>query len=94
MWKPLPNRRVLKTLRGSLKGNAERGQYLLAVSLGCYKWYQRQTPGDVPAKRLSLERGWTRGGVPTRMLGLEGGWIGEVPHRLENGTSASEDAGP
>ena len=33
VWKPLPNRRVLKTLRGSPKGKA---QYLLAVGFGCY----------------------------------------------------------
>ena len=56
MWKPLPSRRVLKTLRGSPKGK-ERGQYLLAVGLGRYKWYQSQTPGDVPARRLFPEGG-------------------------------------
>ena len=38
--KPLPSKRVLKTLRGILKGKAQRGQYLLVVGLGCYKWYQ------------------------------------------------------
>ena len=37
VWKPLPSRCVLKTLRESLKGKAQRGQYLLAVGLGCYK---------------------------------------------------------
>ena len=26
LWKPLPSRRVLKTLRGSSKGKARRGQ--------------------------------------------------------------------
>ena len=36
VWKPLPNRCVLKTLRVSLKGKAQRGQYLLAVGLGRY----------------------------------------------------------
>ena len=36
VWKPLPSRRVLKTLRGSTKRKAQRGQYLLAVGLGCY----------------------------------------------------------
>ena len=29
-----------KTLRGSPKGKPQREQYLLAVNLGCYKWYQ------------------------------------------------------
>ena len=28
-----------KALRGSPKGKAQRGQYLLAVDLGRYKWY-------------------------------------------------------
>ena len=36
-WKPLSSRRVLKILRGSLKGKSQKGQYLLAVDLGCYK---------------------------------------------------------
>ena len=35
VWKSLLNRRVLKTLRENLKGKAQRGQYLLAVGLGC-----------------------------------------------------------
>ena len=51
VWKPLPSRHVLKTLRGSPKG--KQGQYLLAVSLNRYKSYQSQTPDDVLARRLS-----------------------------------------
>ena len=82
MWKPLLNRRVLKTLRGSSKGEAQRGQYLLAVGLGCYKWYQSQTLGDVPMRKLSPEERWTRGGVPVRTLGPERGVDWGVPHRL------------
>ena len=39
--------------------SSNRGQYLLAVGLDCYKWYQSQT----------------QGGVRTRKLGPEGGWI-------------------
>ena len=73
MWKPLPSRRVLETLKGSLKGKTQRGQYLLAAGLVRYKWYQSQTPGDVPTRRVSLEGGLTRCGVPARMLGPEGG---------------------
>ena len=38
VWKPLPSRLVLKTLRGSPKGKIQRGQYLLAVGLGRYKF--------------------------------------------------------
>ena len=37
VWKPLPNRRVLKTLRESPKGKAQRDQYVLAVGLGRYR---------------------------------------------------------
>ena len=33
VWILLPSRRVLKTLMGSLKGQAQRGLYLLAVNL-------------------------------------------------------------
>ena len=51
--KPLPTRRVLKTLRENSKGKAQREQYLLAVGLGHCKWYQSQTPGGVPARTLS-----------------------------------------
>ena len=47
VWKPLPSRHVLKTLRGSQKG--KQGQYLLVVSLSRYKWYQSQTLDDVLA---------------------------------------------
>ena len=36
VWKHiLSRRRVLKTLKGSLKQKAQRGQYLLAVGLDC-----------------------------------------------------------
>ena len=38
VWKPLPSKRVLKTLRGSSKGKAQRGQHLLAVSLDRYTY--------------------------------------------------------
>ena len=74
--KPNPSRCVLKTLRRSPNGKTQRGQYLLKVELGCYKWYQSQTSGDVPTRRLSSKGGWTRGGVPARTLGPEGGGLG------------------
>ena len=32
--------------------------------------------------------------MPARTLRLEGGLDCEIPHRLETGTSASEDVGP
>ena len=62
-------------LRGSPNGKAQKRWYLLAVGLDCYKWYQNQTPGDVPARRLSPKGGWTRGGVPARMLAPKGGGL-------------------
>ena len=53
----VPSICVLKTLRGSPKGKVQRGQYLLAVGLNRYKWYQSQTPDDVPARKLFLGGG-------------------------------------
>ena len=41
-----------KTLRGSLVGKVQRGQYLRVVGLSCYTWYQTQTLGGVPARSL------------------------------------------
>ena len=38
VWKSLPSRCVLKTLRGNPKGKAQRGQYLLAVGSGRYSF--------------------------------------------------------
>ena len=70
VWKPLPSRSVLKPW-----GKVQRGQYLVVVDLGCYKWYQSQTPGDVTTRRLSLEEGWPRDGMLARTLDSKGGWI-------------------
>ena len=39
----LPNRRVLKTLRGNPKGKVQRGQYLLVVGLGHYRKQENDT---------------------------------------------------
>ena len=55
VWKPLSM--CFKTLRGNPKEKAQRGQYLLAMGLGCYKWYQGQSPGGVLAT-LGLQEGW------------------------------------
>ena len=82
-----------KTLRGSLEGKIQRGQYLLAVGLGGYKWYQSQTPDDVSARRLSPEGGGHEVVCQQGRWALKGvDW--RVPHRLEKGTSASENVGP
>jgi len=53
VWKPLTSRRVLKTSRGSLKGKAQRWQYLLEVGLGCYK------------RKLGPEKSWTEESITT-----------------------------
>ena len=55
--KPLSSRHVLKTFREILKGKSQKEKYLLAVGFNSYIWYQSQTPGDVLARRLSLEGG-------------------------------------
>ena len=65
---------------------------MLAVGLGCYKWYQNQTTGDVSARRLSLEEGGHEA------VCQQGRWAPKgmdwgVPHRLEKGTSARKDTG-
>ena len=52
VWKPLPSGRVWKPW-----GEAQREQYLLAVGLGCYSWYQSQTLGGVPVRTVSPEGG-------------------------------------
>ena len=31
----------------------QSGQYMLAVGLGCYKWYYSQTPGGVSVRKLA-----------------------------------------
>ena len=46
------------------------------MGLGCYKWYQSQTPGDVSTRRLNLKGECTPGDVPMRMLGSKGGELG------------------
>ena len=48
VWKPFPSKRVLKTLRKSPKGKAQRRQYLLAVDLGCYVHYIKDSPVFTP----------------------------------------------
>ena len=55
--KPLHSRRVLKTLRGSLKMKAQRGQYLLAGSLGHCKWVSESNIERCVSKDAELRRG-------------------------------------
>ena len=61
MWKPLPNIHVLKTLRENSKEEVQRGQYLLAVGLGCYKWYQSPISGGVLVKTLAPKTSGLKG---------------------------------
>ena len=92
MLKPLPSRRILKTLKGSLEGKAQREQYLLVVGLDRYIWYQSPTPDDVSMRRLNPEGGGHEA-VCQQGRGPKGVDWG-VPHRLEKGASSSENAGP
>ena len=63
---------------------AQREQYLLAVDLGRYEWYQSQSPDGVPVRTLGPKGGWVWGRshidwikerVPARTVGPEEGWI-------------------
>ena len=45
------------------------------VGLGRYKWYQSQTLGNVPARRLFPEGGKHGTVLPIRTLGPEEGWV-------------------
>ena len=63
------------------------------MDLSRYKWYQSQSPDDVSAFSLFPE------GVDTRRCdskddGPKGIDLEAVPHRLDKGTSTSEDAVP
>ena len=71
VWKPLCRIRVLKTLRGSPKREAQKGQYLPVVGFGGYKWYQSQALGDVPVKKWYQSQ--ASGDVPVKRLSPEGG---------------------
>ena len=57
-----------------LIGKAQRGQYLLVVDLGYYKWYHSQTLDDVLARRLSPEGGGHEG-VCQQGCWARRGWI-------------------
>ena len=93
VWKPLPSRCVLKTLRGSLKGKAHKGQYLLAVGeLGLLQMVLEPDTGRCTREQAESQRGWTRGGVPARMLAPEGSGL-EGPTSIGERMSVSEDAG-
>ena len=69
---------------GSPKGKGERGQYLLAVGLGHYKWYKSQTSDDVPAKGLS-----PKGGGPEAVCQQTRWAQRKGVDRLEKGTKHS-----
>ena len=65
-----------KNLEGKPARENPKRHYLLGVDLSCYKWYQSQTLGDVPTRRLNPEGGWTQGSVLARTLGPEGSELG------------------
>ena len=87
------------------RGGISQSTLLEDAGLGSYKWYRSQTSDGVPARTMSLERGWTPGSVSARMLSFERGgqqveyqwerWAPvyrEIPKK--RGTSTSKDAGP
>ena len=86
VWKPLPRRCVLKTLRESLKGKAQRTisacgglERLLMVS--------ELDIGRCANEEAEPQRGWTRDGVPVKMLDSKGGGLegGGVPTSIGEG---------
>ena len=77
MWKPLPSKYVLKTLKGSSKGKVQGEQHPLVVGLRHYKWYQSKILGDVPARRLSLEGEMDTRRCASKDARSRRGWIGE-----------------
>ena len=62
------------------------------MELDCYKWYQSQTLGDVPARRLNPKRGGHKVVCQQGRWAPKGGGLGG-PHRLEKGTSVNENVG-
>ena len=58
---------VFQNLEESPEGKTQREQYLLAVGLNCYKWYQSKIPGGLSARTLSPPRG----GIVRSQYGLE-----------------------
>ena len=106
MWKPSPGRHVLKALRESPKEKVQKGQYQLAVDLGCYKWYQSQTPDNVrqcvillAVLKVSSFSLFPRGVDTRRCASKDAGPkgrvdLGTIPHQLEEGKSSSVSLGP
>ena len=75
--KPLSKHNCFKNSEGKFERKPQRpkrGQHLLVVGLGRYKWYQSQTRGDVPARRLGFEGVDTRG-CASKDAGPRMGWI-------------------
>ena len=94
VWKPLSSRRVLKTLEGKPERESQKRTISASGGLGPLQWYQSQRSDDVPARRLFPEGGDTRRCATKDAEPLkEVDWVG-VPHRLEKGSSASNDASP
>ena len=51
------------------------GQYLLAIGLSCYKWYESQAPSGVPVRTLGPQVVW--------IVRSHISWRGErdIPHK-------------
>ena len=64
-----------KALRGSPKRKVQIRQYLLAVDLDRYKWYQSQTPDDVRAFSL-FSKGVDMRQCASKDVGPKGGGFG------------------
>ena len=81
VWKPLRDICILKALRE--RGKTKKRQYLLAVGLGCYKWYQVRhwtmcQRGDCSSKGVDTKWCASKDAGPRKGVNLVG-----VSHRLE-----------
>ena len=82
LWKLLPNRCVLKTLRESLKGKVQREQYLLAVDFGLLQMVSEPDSGRGASEETEPQRGGHEAVCQQGRWVPKRGGLG-IPHRLE-----------
>ena len=88
VWKPLPSRRVLKTWRESPNRTISTSGGLGLLQMVSESDIERCANEETKLRRRANTRPCARKDVGPRKEGGLG-----VPHRLEKGTSVSEEAG-
>ena len=95
VWKPLPSRRVLKNLEGKPERKSPKRKISASGGPGPLQMVSesgtRQCVSEEVVPRKGVDMRWcaSKDAGPRRGVDLVG-----VPHRLEKGTSVSEDVGP